>query len=70
MFRAWIWILPEGGPLMSTRQVWLVLEVVGFWKTPLEENSWTSQSVGESQGTYIHMYYYKWGSISHGHTLH
>ena len=53
MLRAWIWILAEGGPLMSTRQVWLVLDVVGFWKTPLEENSWTSQSVGETQGICI-----------------
>lgn len=39
MRRAWILIFTEGGALMSTRQVWLVLDVVGFSKTPLGENS-------------------------------
>lgn len=32
MSSAWILIFTEGGALMSTRQVWLVLEVVGFSK--------------------------------------
>lgn len=46
MCSAWILIFTEGGALMRTRQVWLVLDVVGFSKTPLGENSWMSQSVG------------------------
>lgn len=36
---AWILILTEGGALMSTRQVWLVLDVVGLSKTPVGGNS-------------------------------
>lgn len=39
MCRAWILILTDGGALMSTRQVWLVLGVVGFSKTPFGENN-------------------------------
>lgn len=39
MCSAWILIFTEGGALMSTRQVWLVSDVVGFSKTPLGENS-------------------------------
>lgn len=39
MCSAWILIFTEGGALMRTRQVWLVLDVVGFSKTPLGENS-------------------------------
>lgn len=39
MCSAWILIFTEGGALMSTRQVWLVLDVIGFSNTPLGENS-------------------------------
>lgn len=46
MFIAWILIFTEGGALMRTRQVWLELDV-GFSKTPLGENSCTSQSIGQ-----------------------
>lgn len=39
MWSAWILIFTEGGALMSTRQVRLVLDVTGFSKMPLGENS-------------------------------
>lgn len=39
MCSAWILIFTDGGALMRTRQVWLVLDVVGFSNAPLGENS-------------------------------
>lgn len=47
MCSAWILIFTEGGALMRTRQVWFVLDVVGFSNSPLGENSCMSQSVGQ-----------------------
>lgn len=47
--KAWILIFTVGGALMRTRQVWFVLEVVGFSKIPLGEKSWMSQSVQHRQ---------------------